>query len=80
MRAEWAATMNCPRCGASLLEQESNGNWLIFFECKECWRAFELVVEGHFEHRGHPKGRRFLRHTTTLQPGRTPLPATWREK
>jgi hypothetical protein len=69
--------MNCPRCGEPLGQEGPNPHWLRFFECDQCWLAFEAVVEGHFEHRGHGKGRTFFRHTITLQPGRTPLPAGW---
>ena len=64
--------MNCPRCGAPLQERAPNLQWLRWLECDECWLAYELVSEAHWEHPGHPKGRRFMRHTVTLQPGRTP--------
>jgi ribosomal protein S27AE len=83
MRAESAPLADCPRCGAPLLAQGPNRQWLKFFECGQCWLAFEFVVEEHFEHSehsGHAKGRRCLRLTLTLQPGRTARPADWMRK
>jgi len=72
MMASWAfSPANCPRCDGPLRERGPNRKWLRYFECVQCWATFELVEEAHFEHCGHSKGRRFLRHTITLQSGRT---------
>ena len=70
--------MDCPRCGAVLRERGPNRKWKPFFECRECCRTFELVTERRFL-RTAPQSAytKFMRHTTTLQPGRTP---TWRQK
>lgn len=68
------ASRHCPRCGLPLLEKPLGRRWLRFFECSECWMTFELVTEKRFE-RCVPQsvGVKFLRHITTLQPGRTPI-------
>jgi hypothetical protein len=73
----WTRAMHCPRCEAPLLEQGPNRKWLRFFECEQCWLAFQPVAERHFEPCGHNPNAKFLRFTTTLQPGRTPRPADW---
>lgn len=62
----------CPRCGAELAEI-ATPKWLPFFECRRCFRAFELVVERH--RAPTVTGGWFLRSTVTLQPGRTARPA-----
>jgi hypothetical protein len=64
---------NCPRCGAPLREEGPSWKWLRFFECVQCFCAFELVAEKHYEPCS-PQSQftKFLRHTFTLQPGRTP--------
>jgi hypothetical protein len=63
--------MLCPRCSATLRERGPNRRWMRFFECHECYLTFELVTERHREPCGHDPSARFLRHTTSLQPGRT---------
>jgi hypothetical protein len=63
--------LNCPRCGAPLYEKEPDRRWLRFFECSQCWLAFEVVVERHMAPCGNDPGRKFLRHTFTLLRGRT---------
>jgi hypothetical protein len=69
--------MNCPRCGEPLADEGPNRRWLRYFECTQCWLAFEMVAEALVEHQGHPRGRSFLQHAATLQPGRTPRPTGW---
>ena len=67
--------MDCPRCGTPLQERGPNRQWLQFFECGQCWLAFEVNVERHFEPCSSDPQAKFLRHIWTLQPGRTPRPA-----
>jgi len=64
--------MNCPRCGAPLRERGPNRKWRQFFECRECCLTFELVTECRYE-RCSPQSAfsKFMRHTVTLQAGRT---------
>jgi hypothetical protein len=69
--------MACPRCGAPRREREPDRKWLRFFECRQCWLAFEVSVERHFESCDHNPNAKFLRSTSTLEPGRTPRPADW---
>ena len=47
------------------------------FECRQCCLSFELVTERRRAPCGHNPKAWFLRHTTTLQPGRT---LAWRKK
>jgi hypothetical protein len=60
--------MNCPRCGAVLIERMLR-KWLPFFECRQCCHAFELVTERH--RAPSATGGYFLKTIATLQPGRT---------
>ncbi len=62
----------CPRCGSPLIERNRARKWLPFFECQGCFLTFELVTERHFEPCGHNPQAKFLRHTLSLQAGRTP--------
>lgn len=71
MHLAWARTMHCPRCNSPLVERDRSRQWLPFFECQECFLAFEPVTERHRAPCGHNAGAWFIRTTTTLQPGRT---------
>jgi hypothetical protein len=63
--------LDCPRCGAPLQWRGPTLQWRKHYECDECWLAFELVRENRFEPSSNPPGK-FLHHTVTLQPGRSP--------
>jgi hypothetical protein len=41
--------LNCPRCGAKLLEHEPSLRWKRWFECPECFGAWTVVVTRHVE-------------------------------
>jgi hypothetical protein len=72
MMVAWAfSPANCPRCDGPLSEREPNRKWRRFFECGQCWATFEPVIERRFQPCGHNPRAKFLRHTITLQPGRT---------
>jgi len=64
--------MNCPRCGAPLRPEGPGRRWLQYFECDECWLAFELLVERRWAACANNPRARFIRNIATLQPGRTP--------
>ena len=72
MRVEWIRTAACLRCDGPLCERHSGRRWRMYFECGECWATFEPVIDRRFEPSG-PRSSfvKFLRHTITLQPGRT---------
>ena len=65
------AKWNCPRCDAPLKWKRLRG-WQTYLECRECFSAFELVVERRMEPCG-PQSQftKFLRHTIRLAPGRS---------
>jgi hypothetical protein len=63
--------MNCPRCDAPLREHEPTCKWQRYFECRQCCLTFELVTERHRAPCGHNPEAWYIRHATTLQPGRT---------
>jgi hypothetical protein len=73
MTVAWAFTpVSCPRCDGPLQEKGPSRKWRRFFECGQCWATFEPVVERRFQPCGpHSAFVKFLRHTITLQPGRT---------
>jgi hypothetical protein len=66
----------CPRCGAPLCERGPTRKWRPYLECRQCCLAFELALEQHLEPCGHNPRAKFLRHTITLQAGRT----SWQAK
>jgi hypothetical protein len=71
--ALWAfSPSSCPRCDGPLRERGQNRKWRRFFECGQCWATFEPAIETRFQPCGHNPRAKFLRHTITLQPGRTP--------
>jgi len=35
--------MPCPRCGALLVEHDTDGMWLRFWTCQECDAAYHLA-------------------------------------
>jgi hypothetical protein len=72
MKVAWAFSPTCcPRCDGPLREKGSNGRWRRFFECGQCWATFEPVIERRFQSCGHNPQAKFMRHTITLQPGRS---------
>ncbi len=74
MMVSWAfSPTGCPRCDGPLREKGPTRKWHRFFECRQCWATFEPVRERHRAPRGHHPGAWFIRTTTTLQRGRTPV-------
>jgi hypothetical protein len=72
VRIEWIRARACPRCSGPLREKYANRKWLRYFECGECWTTFEPVIEKRWEPCAPQSSfRKFLRHTITLQPGRS---------
>jgi rubredoxin len=67
MSQDWS----CPRCGLPLREKTLRG-WRTFFECGGCWATFEPVIEKRWQPTAPQSAfTKFLRHTITLQPGRS---------
>jgi hypothetical protein len=71
VRIEWIRATACPRCDGPLQEKGPSRKWRRFFECRQCWATFEPVIERRFQPCGHNPRAKFLRHTITLQPGRS---------
>jgi len=72
MMVAWAfSPTGCPRCYEPLREKGPDQKWHRFFECGQCWAAFQPVIERRFEPCGHNSRGKFMRQTVTLQLGRT---------
>jgi hypothetical protein len=72
VRTEWIRATDCPRCSGRLRERHASRKWCRYFECGECWATFEAVIERRWEPCALQSSfRKFLRHTITLQPGRS---------
>lgn len=70
--------MNCPRCGAPLIERERTREWLPYLECGQCCRTFERVVRRYRAPCAPDSSYRwFIRTVVALEPGRTPNPRPW---
>jgi len=62
----------CPRCAGLLDGHVARGDWLLHFECSDCWLAFYLLIEKRLVARPGTKVRQW-RAVRTLTQGRLKL-------
>jgi hypothetical protein len=65
--------VKCPRCGALTVCRWRTQRWKQYFECPECWRAYELVTERKLLPCTMNRKAKYFGTVSTLVAGRTPL-------